>query len=164
MAIILMINHRLAFFALAALFIAAGVPLAYAWARLLPDDPPPFPIEPGSFPTIDEELPQEALSRTKRDLVAIPLLVCVTLAYLIRFPGFPNAVVFRWLNSTVSPAGTAWIIIATRILLITACIAATVYAALRNGPLRIPLAAAATLVLILWLLSPLLTAALLSSS
>ena len=50
-------DHRLAFAMLVALLIAAGTPLAFAWARLIPEDAAPFPIEPGSFPSVDHEAP-----------------------------------------------------------------------------------------------------------
>ncbi len=162
MAVILMIDHRLAFFALAVLLVAAGVPLAFAWARLLPEDPPPFPIEPGSFPSIDEERPHQAPAAPKRDLMAIPLLVCVTLVYLVRFPGFPRTVAVHWLDTIVSPSTTLWIVFAVRIFLIVSAIAAAAYAAFRPGRLRVSLATAATLVVILWFLAPLLNVALLS--
>jgi hypothetical protein len=159
---LLFIDHRLAFLALAALLIAAAIPLAFAWARLLPEEPPPFPIQPGSFPTIDQGPQQPA---RKRDLVvSIALLVCLTLAYLIRFPGFPSAVLLRWLNALVSAPVEYWTVFAARTYVIASSGAACVYAALRSGPLRIPLAAAAALVLLLWFLGPVLQVALLSSS
>jgi hypothetical protein len=159
---LLFIDHRLAFLALAALLIAAAIPLAFAWARLLPEEPPPFPIQPGSFPTIDQGPQQPA---RKRDLVvSIALLVCLTLAYLIRFPGFPSAVLLRWLNALVSAPVEYWTVFAARTFVIASSGAACVYAALRSGPLRIPLAAAAALVLLLWFLGPVLQVALLSSS
>jgi hypothetical protein len=159
---LLFIDHRLAFLALAALLIAAAIPLAFAWARLLPEEPPPFPIQPGSFPTIDQGPQQPA---RKRDLVvSIALLVCLTLAYLIRFPGFPSAVLLRWLNALVSAPVEYWTVFAARTYVIASSGAACVYAALRSGPLRIPLAASAALVLLLWFLGPVLQVALLSSS
>ncbi len=158
-----MIDHRLAFLALSALLIAAAIPLAFAWARLLPEEPPPFPIEPGSFPSIDHD-PQKAAATPKRDIIAIALLVCITLAYLIRFPGFPNAVFIRWLDNSVSGPTEYWILFSARIFLIVATVAAAAYAAFRPNPLRIPLVAAAALVLILWFLSPFLRAALLFGS
>jgi hypothetical protein len=164
MAVIFTIDHRLAFLALAALLIAAGIPLAYAWARLLPDDPSPFPIEPGSFPSIDEESPRQAPVVRERDIISISLLVCVTLAYLVRFPGFPSGTLLRWLGDFASGTTQSWVILSVEIFLIAAAVAALVYAALRPGPLRVPLAAAATLVLILWFLAPFLNAAWLCAS
>ena len=86
---LLLIDHRLALLALAALLIAAAIPLAFAWTRLLPEEPPPFPIQPGSFPTIDQELPSQQPAARKRDLViSIVLLVCLTLAYVSGLPAF----------------------------------------------------------------------------
>jgi hypothetical protein len=162
---LLFIDHRLAFLVLAALLIAAAIPLAFAWARLLPEEPPPFPIQPGSFPTIDQELPPQQPATRKRDLViSAVLLVCLTLAYLVRFPGFPSAVLLRWLNTLVSAPVEYWTVFAARTFVIAITGAACVYAALRPGPLRIPLAAASVLVLLLWFLAPLLRVALLSGS
>ena len=92
MLVLVLIDHRWAFLLLAVLLMAAAIPLASAWARLLPEEPPPFPIEPGSFPTIDQQLPPETPSRRHRDLIiSFALLVCITLTYLIRFPGFPSS-------------------------------------------------------------------------
>jgi hypothetical protein len=162
MAVLVMLDHGLAFVMLAALLMAAGVPLAVAWTRLLPDEPPPFSVEPGSFPAIDEELPQEPRPRIRPDFVAVFLLAILTLAFLIRFPGFPTGRLLQWLN-TIAALNAHWIVLAIRILVIAACLVAGIYAGLRRGPLRIPLAAAATLVLILWFLSPVLKGALLSS-
>jgi len=163
MLALLPIDHRVALLALAALLLAAAVPLAYAWARLLPEEPPPFPIEAGSFPTIDHEPPQETPLKRKRDLIiSVSLLICLTVAYLIRFPGFPNVVLLRWLN-TFAPT-EYWTIFAARIFVVASAIAASVYAVLRPGPLRIPFATAAALILVLWFLAPLLRVALLSAS
>jgi hypothetical protein len=160
---LLLIDHRLAFLALAALLIAAAIPLAFAWARLVPEEPSPFPIQPGSFPAIDEDaVPQPRAARQRDLLVPVALLVCLTLTYLIRFPGFPTGVVLRWLEAVVSGPTEHGIIFCTRIFLIAAACAALGYAALRPGPLRIPLTTASALVLMLWFLAPLLQAALLS--
>jgi hypothetical protein len=162
---LLFIDHRLAFLALAALLIATAVPLGFAWARVLPEEPPPFPIQPGSFPTIDQESPPPEHATHRRDLVvSIALLICLTLAYLIRFPGFPTGVLIRWLETTVSGSTEHWIIFSIRIFLIASACAALGYAALRPGPLRIPLTTASALVLLLWFLAPLLRVALLSGS
>ena len=162
---LLLIDHRVAFLALAALLIVAAVPLAYAWARLLPEDAPPFPIEPGSFPTIDQGPALEEPATPKRDLiVSVALLVCLTLAYLIRLPGFPTTVLIRRLGAIISGPAEYWTIFSARVFLVATACAALVYATLRPGPLRIPLMTAAALILLLWFLAPLLRAALLSAS
>jgi hypothetical protein len=164
MLVLVLIDHRWAFLMLAVLLIAAAIPLACAWARLLPEEPPPFPIEPGAFPTIDQELPPETPSRRRRDLlISFALLVCITLTYLIRFPGFPSSALTRWLGGVVSGPTAYWTIFSSRVFLIGAAGAAIVYAAFRPGPLRIPLLSAAALVLALWFLAPLLKTALLSA-
>ena len=94
-------DHRLAFATLVALLIAAGTPLAFAWARLLPEDAPPFPIEPGSFPSVDHEAPQEVPRRNKDYLIAGPLLLCLTIAFVFRVPGFPGSTVLGWIGGTI---------------------------------------------------------------
>jgi hypothetical protein len=165
MLALLLIDHRIALVSLAALLIAAAIPLAYAWATLLPDDPPPFPIEPGSFPAIDQEPGPVEPSTPKREvIISVALLACVTLMYLIRFPGFPNAVFIRWLDAVLSAATAHWLFVFARVFLITAAGAAILYAVLRRSPVRIPLATAAALVLLLWFLAPLLRIAFLTPS
>ncbi len=163
MLVLLLIDHRIALLALVTLLIAAAIPLAYAWARLLPEEPPPFPIEPGSFPAIDQEPPESSAAPKRELIVSTALLICVTLTYLIRLPGFPNAILLGWLNAIVSGPAEYWTLFSARLVLIAASCAAIIYAPFRPGPLRIPLATAAALVLLLWFLSPLLRAALLSS-
>lgn len=164
MLALVLIDHRWAFVLLAVLLIAAAIPLASAWARLLPEEPPPFPIEPGSFPVIDQQLPPETPSRRHRDLIiSFALLVCLTLTYLIRFPGFPSSALAGWLGTVVSGPTAYWTIFSARIFLIATAGAAIVYAAFRPGPLRIPMMSAAALVLALWFLAPLLKTALLST-
>ena len=162
-SIVLLVDHRVAFLALAALIIAAGIPLAFAWARVLPEDPPPFQIEPGSFPSVDLEPPLEPPKHRKGDLVSIALLACVTLAYLLRFPGIPRGPIVHSLDSIFAPATTTWIVFGADTFLLIATGFAACYALLRPGPLRVPLTAAAALVLILWLLSPLLQMALVAT-
>src|SRR5271168_3101922 len=88
--VIFFVDHRLALLALAALLVAAAIPLAFAWARILPEDLPPFEIEPPSYPTLEWEPPPEPPRDTKRDPIAIVLLVGVTIGYLLQFPGFPR--------------------------------------------------------------------------
>ena len=164
MLALLLIDHRVAFLALATLLIAAAIPLAIAWARLLPEEPPPFPIEPGSFPIIEQERRPERSATPRGDLIlSIALLICLTLAYAIRFPGFPKAALMHWLNGVVSGSTEYWLIVSARTFLLVAAGAAIGYAIRRPGPFRIPLAAAAALVLILWFVAPLLNVTFLST-
>src|SRR5260370_1424600 len=81
------IDHRLALVAFAALLIAAAAPLASAWARLLPEEPPPFELPPA--PSSAEQTPSNRETRRKGDPFAIFLLLCVTLSFLLKFPAFP---------------------------------------------------------------------------
>ena len=157
-------DHRLAFAALVALLNAAGTPLAFAWARLLPEDAPPFPIEPGSFPSVDHETPPEVPSRKKDYLIAAPLLLCLTIAFVFRVPGFPGSTVLGWLGGTIPglDAHSSAIIVHIIVALIAGGLG--VFGAMRPGPLRIPLIAAGALILILWFLGPLLQTVMLTGT
>jgi hypothetical protein len=157
-------DHRLAFVALIVLLIGAGTPLAFAWARLLPEDAPPFPIEPGSFPSVDHEAPQEEPNRKKDYLIAAPLLLCLTIAFIFRVPGFPGNTVLAWLGGTIPAPGEPWSAIAVQVFIALVAIGTVVLGALRPGPLRIPLIAAGALTLALWFLAPLLQTAMLSGN
>jgi hypothetical protein len=159
------IDHRVALVALVGLLVAAGVPLAFGWARLLPEEPPPFPIEPGSFPFVDEELPRTLSGKARWEpLLAVILLGCLTVAYAIRFPGFPSARLVRWLDAMVSGSTEHWLFVSANVAVPVVSVAAGVYAAFRPGSLRIPLLAAAVLVLLLWFLAPMLHLAVLGGS
>jgi hypothetical protein len=157
-------DHRLAFTALVALLIGAGTPLAFAWARLLPEDAPPFRVEPGSFPAVDHEVAHVPPSRRTEYLIVAPLLFFLTLAFVFRVPGFPNSTVLAWVGSRIPGTTMAWSAIVVHALLSLVAIGVIVFGALRPGPLRIPLIAAGALTLSLWFLAPLLQAALLSGS
>jgi len=157
-------DHRVAFIALVALLIGAGVPLAYAWARLLPEDPPPFPIEPGSFPSVDHEAPREQLGRTKDVLLAAPLLFCLTFAFAFRVPGFPSGAVLAWIGRVIPETSGQWNAIAAHVIVALLAVGAGAFGALRPGPLRIPFIAAGALTLILWFLGPVLQTAMLNAA
>jgi hypothetical protein len=157
-------DHRLAFATLVALLIGAGTPLAFAWARLLPEDAPPFPIDPGSFPSVDHELPQEPPSRNREHWLAAPLLLCLTIAFVFRVPGFPSAAVLAWVGRAVPGATAHWSAIAVQVIIALIAIGAAVFGALRPGPLRIPLIAAGAMTLILWFTAPLLQTAMLAGT
>ena len=157
-------DHRLAFVALVALLIGAGTPLAFAWARLLPEDAPPFPIEPGSFPSVDHEIRHAEPSHKKDYLIASPLLLCLTIAFIFRIPGFPSGTVVGWAVGTIPGVSAHSSVIAVRALVALVAIGAGVLGALRPGPLRIPLIAAGALTVALWFLAPLLQAAMLNGA
>jgi hypothetical protein len=157
-------DHRLAFAVLVALLIAAGTPLAFAWARLLPEDAPPFPIEPGSFPSVDHEVAHVQPSRKMDYVVAAPLLFCLTIAFLFRVPGFPSSTVLVWIGGAIPgiDAHSSAIVVNAVVALIA--IGVAVFGALRPGTLRIPLIASASLILLLWFVAPLLQSAMLNGT
>src|ERR1700722_934697 len=155
-------DHRLAFATLVALLIAAGTPLAFAWARLLPEDAPPFPIEPGSFPSVDHEAPQEVPRRNKDYLIAGPLLLCLTIAFVFRVPGFPGSTVLGWIGGTIPGLDAHSSAIVVHIVLALIAVGVGVFGAMRPGPLRIPLIVSGALIPLLWFVGPLLQAAMLT--
>jgi len=160
---IVTIDHRVAFLALAALVVAAGIPLAFAWTRVFPEDRPPFQIEPPSHPSVGTELAPVPFGDPVRNPIAIGLLVCVTVAYLVQFPGVPRPAIVDWLNSTLAESSVVWIIVVVKVLVIMAGGWTLYYGILKPGPLRWPLISAAALVLIQWMVAPLLRVALLAS-
>jgi hypothetical protein len=158
-------DHRLAFATLVVLLMGAGTPLAFAWARLLPDDAPPFPIEPGSFPSVDHEAPPtEEASRKKDYLIATPLLLCLTIAFAFRVPGFPAGTVLAWTRGTIPGLDAHSSAIIVHIVVALISIGIAVFGALRPGPLRIPLIACGALTLLLWFVGPLLQTAMLTGT
>ena len=153
LAIVLM-DHRLALVALALLLIVAAAPLAYAWARLLPEERPPF--EPTGAGTAPEEVAPDGKTLPKRDRFAVFLLICVTMSYLLRFPGVPLAPALQWLSTLLPADYLNWAVMVARAFFVVVPGLAAVYSALRQNPVRIALAIGGLMVLALWLLSPLL--------
>ena len=154
---IVLIDHRLALLALIVLLIAAATPLAYAWARLLPEEPPPFEVATVSPPA--EELVSNRRNAAKRDPIAMLLLVCVTLGYILRFPGLPVAAALQWLSALLPADYFRWMVLGGRWFFVVVPGVAAAYSALRPNPLRFALIAGGLLVLVLWLVSPMLRAA-----
>jgi hypothetical protein len=154
------LDYRLAFVLLAALVVGAAIPLAFAWARILPEDAPPFQIEPGSFPFIEEEPVPEAPPKKKRQFAGVLLLTCVTICFAIQFPGFPREPVVQWLSGMLDTAAATRIVYGVDGVLLAGTLGAGIYAVLHRGPLRVPLSTSAGLVLLLWALAPFLRAAL----
>jgi hypothetical protein len=154
---IVLIDHRLALLALAALLIAAAAPLAYAWARLLPEEPLPFEVRAANLPP--EDFISNGKSPVKKDLWAVFLLVCVTLSYLLRFPGLPLAAGLQWLSTLLPIEYFTSAVLGARWFFIVVPGLAVAYSALRPNPMRVALIAGGLLVLALWLVSPMLRAA-----
>jgi hypothetical protein len=156
MVAIVLIDHRLALLALAALLVAAAAPLAWCWARLLPEEPPPFEIAAAGPPPAD--LASDLKTPAKKDPFAVFLLVCVTLSYVLRFPGLPLAAGLQWLSTLLPADYFNWTVLGGRAFFVVVPGLAAAYSALRANPLRIALMVAGVLVLLLWLVSPALRA------
>ena len=148
-----LIDHRLALLVLAALLIAAAAPLAYAWTKLLPEEPPPFEVPPA------EGLASNRERAAKKDPFAVFLLGCVTLSYLLRFPGLPLAAGLQWLSTLLPPDYFTWAALGARWFSMVVPGVTVAYSALRPNPMRIALIAGGLLVLALWLASPVLRTA-----
>jgi len=154
------IDHRLALVALAALLIAAAAPLASAWARLLPEEPPPFEVP--SAPSSPEQMSSSPETRRKGDPFAIFLLLCITLSFLLKFPGLPVAAALQRLSGMLPPDYFNWLVLGARVFFAAMPGLAAVYSAIRPNPMRIPLIVAGVFVILLWFLSPMLRAAIAS--
>ncbi len=155
-AIILM-DHRLALLALAALLVSAAAPLAYAWASLLPEEPSPFEVRAANLPP--EDFMANGKSPVKKDLWAVFLLGCVTLSYVLRFPGLPVSAGLQWLSTLLPTDYFNWTVLAGRWLFLVLPGGTAAYSALRPNSMRIALIAGGLLVLALWLASPILRVA-----
>jgi hypothetical protein len=159
----IILDYRLAFVFLCALVVGAAVPLAMAWARVLPEDAPPFARNEDSADAAKEELPGKEERSRNRDPFAVVLLVFVTLSYALRFPGFPVDAVLHLLATRMPEAWWDWGFLAGRAFFVVTPGLAACYAAIRPNSLRAPLIAAGILVLLLWLLRPMLFAAMITS-
>ena len=154
---IVLIDHRLSLLALAALLVSAAAPLAYAWASLLPEEPPPFEVRAAGLPP--ENLASNRKNPPKKDPFAVLLLVCVTLSYVLRFPGLPLAAGLHWLSTLLPAEYFNWTVLGGRWFFVVVPGVAAAYSALRPNPMRIALIVGGLLILALWLVSPMLRAA-----
>ena len=160
---VIILDHRLAFVFLCALVVGAGVPLAMGWARILPEDAPPFASKEYSSSSAKEYVPGDKTRTKNRDPFAIVLLVFVTLSYTLRFPGFPVDAVLHWLSTLVPETWMNWILLAGRSFFVVTPGLAACYSAVQPNFLRVPLISAGILVQLLWLLEPILLAAMTAS-
>jgi hypothetical protein len=151
---------RVAFLCLSALLLGAAVPLAWAWTLLLPREPEPF-AAPGEM---ERDASAAHPKQNRRDPVAVLLLILVTLSYAQQFPGVPQNIAGAWIPRIVSASAAGWCILALHWFFILIPGAAAIYALFLRNAMRVPLAAAGLLVLLVWLLAPPLCAALLGSS
>jgi hypothetical protein len=111
---------------------------------------------PGPAP---EELTSNQKAGAKNDPCALFLLVCVTLSYVLRFPGFPVATGLQWLSTLLPMNYFHWTVLGARAFFVVVPGLAAAYSALRPNPLRIALIAGGLLVTALWLVNPALRAA-----
>jgi len=152
---VMVLQPRFAFLLLAALVVGAAVPLAIGWARLLPEEKPPFEIE---NPRRRTAAPSESIygsepAARKIDRVATVLLFLLTVSFVVQFPGVPrdlglNSLPDHW------PRARDWFGVLLPCLLILVCMAAIIYAAVRRSFLRMPLLVGGCLVLFLWIAAP----------
>jgi len=146
---------QIAFVLLAGLIVGAAIPLAIGWACLLPEERPPFEIDnprrrtPAPAVSIYGSEPEPR----KLDLVGIVLLVLLTVAFGVQFPGIPRTAALNSLPDHV-PQASEWFEIALPSLSLVACVVAIVYGAWRRSFLRTPLILAGTAILLLWVVGP----------
>ncbi len=157
---ILILDHRLAFLSLAVLSLGTAVPIAFGWARVLPEEPPPFGNAIGSLRRTRNKPPADELMSKRRNPFAIVLLLCVTLSYASQLPGVPRDIGFASIPTVIPHNLIGWIEFAGTWLLVLSPGFAAAYSILRPNFLRVPLIAAGFLVLLLWLLAAPLHAAL----
>jgi len=156
-----LLDHRLALLFLAALHVGTAVPLAFGWVRLLPEEAPPFQFHraPRRRWSIYAHSSDEG-EETRRDPLAMALLICVTVSYAVQIPGVPRSLGFAFTPTVVPQDASGWVQFALTWFLVVVPGFAAAYALLRPNFLRVPLIAASTLILLLWLLSAPLLAAL----
>ena len=163
MLAILLLDHRLAFVVLSALILGAAVPLAIAWARLLPEEAPPFNIEkpePASREKISygfDYVPRPYV--LKRSRFSVVLLVALSISFALQLPGIPRYIRFNSIPTAIpqDPQGWTEFFLASFFLAVPGLTIA--HSFFRPNLLSIPLILASVLVLLLWLLStPLHTA------
>ncbi len=151
------LDHRLALAALTALLLAAAAPLAYAWARLLPEEPPPFETAPAAAP--EQQAPSNGEVRREGDSFSVFLLICVTLSYILRFPGLPVSAALQRISAIMPQDYFNWLLLGGRAFFAVVPGLAAAYSAARPNPIRMALIVGGLLVLALWLASPVLRAA-----
>jgi len=154
------LDPRLAFLFLAALILGAAVPLAFGWARVFPDEPPPFGVAEDSRRRAIHQPPADELPGKRRDPLAIAFLICLTLSYASQIPGVPHKIGFGSIPTLIPQDATGWIAFAATWFLVLIPGFAVAYSFLRPHFLQAPLIAAGFLVPLLWLLAAPLRAAL----
>jgi hypothetical protein len=147
-------DHRVALVLVAALNMAAAGSAGLAWTRMIPEELPPFVSLQSS--------PGHKSSDVGNRLISFFLLVLVTVAYVVRFPGFPLNLPMLRLHVFLSDSDVAWIVFAVYAFFVVGLGLTACYAAIQSTRTRVPLALAATFTIFLWLLTPMLRVALLA--
>jgi len=136
------LNPRLAAFLMTVLLVAAAIPLALGWTRILPPEREPFS-------------PSNLLrTKAKLDLVALFLLVNISLSLLAAIPRIADTVHLLAILQLLPAAWAEQLTIAALIWLVFIPAFAAAYAAVRSNPIRAQLIVGGLLVLAVWLLSP----------
>ena len=151
----LSLDPKIAFLLLAGLILGAAIPLAIGWARLLPEERPPFEIDNprGRSPAPAASIYASEPEPRKLDPGAIVLLVLLTVAFALQFPGVPRG---TGLNSGLDhfPTAEDWHQVALPALMFLTAAVAIIYGAVRRSFLRKQLVIAGCIVLVLWILAP----------
>jgi len=156
----LLLDHRLAFLFLAALHLGTAVPLAFGWVRLLPEEAPPFQIHRAPARRWSIYAHSSEGEETPRDPLAMVLLICVTASYAVQILGVPRSLALSSIPTVIPQDASDWAWLALTWFLVVVPGFSAAYSLLRPNFLRVPLIAAGVLILLLWLVSAPLRAAL----
>jgi hypothetical protein len=159
MLVAFLMDHRLALLALVALLVTAAAPLAYAWAGLLPQEPPPFEVNSAPASLLEEPEPSPEATRRTGHAFTIFLLACMTFSYILKFPGLPLSAILRSLATLMPQDYLNWVVMGGRAFFVVLPVLAALYSAIRPNPIRIQLIVGGVLVVALWFVGPVLTAA-----
>ena len=146
-AIVIAMDARLALVLFVLLMLGAAGAIVLGWLALLPAEREPFAV------------PGEARIKKPRDAFAIFLLVNLSLAVMLRFPGFSGTPLSFYLAAIIPPEWSDHALMIAFIWFGFVSGLAVVYAAVRANPIRLPLIVGGVLTLILWLAGPWLLAA-----
>lgn len=158
----IVLDPWLAFVLLSALLIGAAIPLAIAWAKLLPEEEPPF----SSFRALETDGSAKAnpvgRSDSTRDPFAVVLLIFVTLSYISQFPGVPYDFLLLRTSAFIHEPWFQGALLFCHGFFIAIPVIAAWYSLFRRHAIRLPLIFAGILVPLLWLAVPWLRRAFLS--
>ena len=146
-AIAFAMDARLALVLFVLLMLGAAGSTVVGWLALLPAEREPFAV------------PGEARIKKPRDAFAIFLLVNLSLAVLLRLPGFNGTPLSFYLASIIPPDWADHALMIWFIWFGFISGLAAIYAAVRANPIRVPLIVGGVFTLVLWLAGPLLLAA-----